>query len=55
MAMAPHGGKKKDKKVEEFNKEDLYHDIKASRKKKLSSKDFEKHLMKLEIELVKLQ
>ena len=53
--MAPHGGKKKDKKVEEFNKEDLYHDIKASRKKKLSSKDFEKHLMKLEIELVKLQ
>jgi len=55
MAMALHGEKKKDKKVEEFNKEDLYHDIKASKKKKLSSKDFEKHLMKLEIELVKLQ
>src|SRR5512137_1755139 len=55
MVMAPHGEKKKDKKIEEFNKEDLYHDIKASKKKKLSSKDFEKHLMKLEIELVKLQ
>jgi polyphosphate kinase 2 len=55
MAMALHGETKKDKKVEEFNKEDLYHDIKASKKKKLSSKDFEKHLMKLEIELVKLQ
>jgi polyphosphate kinase 2 len=53
--MALHGETKKDKKVEEFNKEDLYHDIKASKKKKLSSKDFEKHLMKLEIELVKLQ
>jgi len=53
--MSPHGGNKKDKKVETFNKEDLYHDIKASKKKKLSSKDFENHLLKLEIELVKLQ
>jgi polyphosphate kinase 2 len=53
--MAQHAGKKKDKKVETFNKEDLYYDIKVSKKKKLSKKDFEKHLLKLEIELVKLQ
>ncbi len=53
--MASHGEKKHDKKVRTFNKEELYHDVKARKKKKLSRGEFEKHLLSLEIELVKLQ
>ncbi len=37
------------------NKEDLYHDIEQEKKKKLDSEEYEKLLMDLEIELVKLQ
>lgn len=47
--------KKKNLKVEKFSKEDLYHDIKPEKKEKLKAKEYEKHLRKLEIELVKLQ
>ena len=37
------------------SKEDLYHDIKQEKKKKLKKREYEKMLMNLEIELVKLQ
>ena len=37
------------------NKEDLYHDIEQEKKKKLNSEEYDKLLMDLEIELVKLQ
>lgn len=54
-AMASHGGKKHDKEVRTFSKEELYHDIKARKKKKLNLREFEEQLRRLEIELVKLQ
>lgn len=47
--------KKKKIKVETFEKKDLYHDIKQDKKDKLDKKVFEKQLLKLEVELVKLQ
>ncbi len=53
--MASNGGKKHDKEVRTFSKEELYHDIKARKKKKLSLREFEEQLRRLEIELVKLQ
>lgn len=52
--MAAHDKKKKIK-VETFTKKDLYHDIKQEKKNKLDRKEYEKLLMKLEVELVKLQ
>ena len=42
-------------KVKASAETDLYHDIKQEKKKKLERKEYEKLLMKLEIELVKLQ
>jgi polyphosphate kinase 2 len=53
--MAPHDIKKKKVKVEKFKKNDLYHDIKAEKRKKISNKEYEILLLKQEIELVKLQ
>ncbi len=47
--------KKKNIKVETFNKKDLYHDIRPEQKEKLGRKEYEKLLRKLEIEMVKLQ
>jgi polyphosphate kinase 2 len=47
--------KKKKIKVKTFQKEDLYHDVKPEKKAKLNKKEFEKHLLRQEIELVKLQ
>jgi polyphosphate kinase 2 len=47
--------KKKKIKVETFKKDDLYHDVKPEKKERLGRKDFEKLLLKYEIELVKLQ
>jgi polyphosphate kinase 2 len=52
--MAPHDKKKKIK-VETFKKKDLYHDVEPEKKEKMDSKVFERHLLSLEIELVKLQ
>lgn len=46
---------KKSAKVKVAEKEDLYHDIDQKKKKKLNRKAYEKLLMKLDIELVKLQ
>ena len=46
---------KKSAKVKAVEKEDLYHDIDQKKKKKLNRKAYEKLLMKLDIELVKLQ
>jgi polyphosphate kinase 2 len=54
-AMGSHEKKNKKVRIETFQKEDLYHDVKATKKEKLSRKDFEKLLLKQEIELVKLQ
>jgi polyphosphate kinase 2 len=42
-------------RVEVFEKKDLYHDVKAGKQKKLPSKEYEKKLLKLAVELVKLQ
>ncbi|MCE5346374.1 MAG: polyphosphate kinase 2 [Bacteroidales bacterium] len=42
-------------KVDTFNKNDLYHDIEPEKKKKMDIREYEKLLLKLEIELVKLQ
>ena len=53
--MGSHDKKKKKAAVRKFDKEDLYHDVKQEQKEKLDSKEFEKNLLKLEIELVKLQ
>lgn len=53
--MASHDKKQKKIKVEKFKKDDLYHDIKPEKKDKLDRKEFEKELLKQEIELVKLQ
>ena len=36
-------------------RDDLYHDIKQEKKKKLSDEEYEKLLLNLEVELVKLQ
>jgi len=47
--------KEKKTRVEVFEKEDLYHDIKAEKHEKLSTKEYLNKLLKLEIELVKLQ
>ncbi|MBG0860119.1 MAG: polyphosphate kinase 2, partial [Bacteroidales bacterium] len=47
--------KKKKTKVEAFEKKDLYHDYKPEQKKRLGRKEYEKELLKLETELVKLQ
>jgi polyphosphate kinase 2 len=47
--------KNKKIKVETFEKDDLYHDIEPEKKKKMKSEDYEEKLLKLEIELVKLQ
>ncbi|MDO9579900.1 MAG: hypothetical protein Q7J06_04960 [Bacteroidales bacterium] len=46
---------KKQSKVKVAEKTDLYHDIKPEKKKKLERKEYEKLLLNLEIELVKLQ
>jgi polyphosphate kinase 2 len=42
-------------KKEKFDKNKLYHDIEEEKHKKLKRKDYEKHLTKLDIELIKLQ
>ncbi len=53
--MAANNKKDKKIKLEKFKKDDLYHDVKQEKKKKMDSKEFEKLLLKQEIELVKLQ
>jgi len=45
----------KNPKVEVFEKKDLYHDVKVEKQKKLETKEYDKKLRKLAIELVKLQ
>jgi len=47
--------KDKKAKVEVFEKKDLYHDIKAEKQEHLGNNEYLKKLLKLEIELVKLQ
>jgi polyphosphate kinase 2 len=47
--------KDKKTKVEVFEKKNLYHDIKAEKQEKLGNSEYLKKLLKLEIELVKLQ
>jgi polyphosphate kinase 2 len=47
--------KKKKIKVKTFQRKDLYHDVKPEKKEKLNKKEFEKQLLRQEIELVKLQ
>jgi polyphosphate kinase 2 len=47
--------KAKKTKVEVFEKKNLYYDIKAEKQEKLSNSDYLKKLLKLEMELVKLQ
>ena len=42
-------------KVEVFEKNNLYYDVKAEKQKKLETKEYEKKLLKVEVELVKLQ
>ena len=54
MAMKNNQHNKKTK-VEVSGKENLYHDVKAQRQKKLGTKEYIRKLGKLEIELVKLQ
>jgi len=54
FAMASHDKKKK-VKVEKFDKDNLYHDIKQEKKEKLDNKKFADLLLLQEIELVKLQ
>jgi polyphosphate kinase 2 len=51
--MKKHMAKKT--KVEVFEKKNLYYDIKAEKQEKLSNSDYLKKLLKLEMELVKLQ
>jgi polyphosphate kinase 2 len=46
---------KKNTKTKVAEKTDLYHDIEQEKKEKIDRKEFEKQLLKLEIELVKLQ
>jgi polyphosphate kinase len=50
-----HSKGKKTAKIKIAEKADLYHDIEPEKREKLSKKEYEKHLLKLEIELVKLQ
>jgi len=50
-----HNKEKNSTKVKTVGKDDLYHDIKQEKKKKLRSVEYEELLMTLEIELVKLQ
>ncbi|TAL58881.1 MAG: polyphosphate kinase 2 [Bacteroidetes bacterium] len=50
-----HNKEKKKTKAIVAGKGDLYHDVEQEKKKKLDRKDFEKQLLKYEIELVKLQ
>ena len=47
--------KSRRKKVEVFEKKNLYYDVKAEKQKELSGKEYNKKLRKLAIELVKLQ
>lgn len=53
--MGSHDKNKKKAAVTKFDKEDLYHDIKPEKRKKIDKKEYEKLLLKQEIELVKLQ
>ena len=46
---------KKPVKAKISKKADLYHDIEPEKKKKIDNKEYEKLLLKLEVELVKLQ
>lgn len=50
-----HNDEKKKAKGKTVENNDLYHDIKQEKKKKLGNSEYEKLLLKLEIELVKLQ
>ena len=50
-----HKKEKKPAKAKVSEKTDLYHDIEPEKKKKIDKKEYEKLLLKLEIELVKLQ
>jgi polyphosphate kinase 2 len=50
-----HNEQKKKSPVSGAEKSALYHDIKQDRKKKLSSKEYGRQLLQMEIELVKLQ
>jgi len=47
--------KSKKEKVEVFEKKNLYYDIKAEKQRKIGNKEYLKKLLKLEIDLVKLQ
>lgn len=49
------GDNKKKIRVETFEKKDLYHDFKPEEKEKLKRNEYEKLLLNLEIEMVKLQ
>jgi polyphosphate kinase 2 len=46
---------KKNTRVEIFEKKNLYHDVKAEKQKEITTKEYNKKLRKLAIELVKLQ
>jgi polyphosphate kinase len=50
-----HSKEKKSAKAKVADKADLYHDVEQEKKKKLDKKEYEKQLLKLDIELVKLQ
>jgi polyphosphate kinase 2 len=50
-----HNDEKKKAKVKGIEKNDLYHDIKQEKRKKLETSEYDKLLLNLEIELVKLQ
>jgi len=50
-----HKKEKKQAKSKVAEKTDLYHDIEPEKRKKLENKEYEKLLLKLEVELVKLQ
>jgi polyphosphate kinase 2 len=53
--MPSRADKNKKIKVEKFEKDKLYHDVKPEVKEKLKRKKYEKELLRLEVELVKLQ
>lgn len=55
MAKKTRTAQDSEEKIEVFEKKDLYHDIKPAKQKKLGNKEYLKKLLKLEIELVKLQ
>ena len=50
-----HKDEKKKERMKDTANSDLYHDIQQAKKKKLASKEYEKLLLSLEVELVKLQ